>query len=165
MTTFLYLLIKYAHVVSAVLFLGNVLLAPHRRRQARTSGNLQFIAGTYDAHVKSGKTFTLPWLAATVLTGLALSGFSGYGLLHTGWLLLSVLLTVAATAVFALRLAPLQRAAADAAMSLVANNDDEGREHFQILTRRLESLGRLVGAMLYSILALMVFKPPLPLPW
>lgn len=165
LTSTIVLLLKLVHIWAVILFVGNSALGPYRRRQARLSGNPQVIAGTYEIHTRSGPAVTIPWFAVTLATGLALAWTSDIPILSTGWVVLALVLSVAVALLFVARIAPLQRQATAQAVLLASEGGRERQASFEQAARRLEPWSHFAHGLFVVILALMVFKPRLPLPW
>lgn len=164
MSATILLLLKLVHIWSVIMFVGNSALGPYRRRQARLTGKAQVIAGTYEIHTRSGRDVTIPWFAATLATGLVLAWLSDIPILGTGWVVLALVLSVAVALLFVVRIAPLQRQATAEAV-LLASEGPEREAAFRQAARRLEPWSHFAHVIFVAIIALMVFKPPVPLPW
>lgn len=158
-------LLKFIHIWAVIMFVGNSVLGPYRRRRARLTGDPKIIAGTYAIHTGSGPAVTVPWFAVGVVSGFTLAWLSGLPILGTGWLVWATALTAMVAALFVLRIGPLQRTATAAAQALVEDGTGESKERFQLLARKLEPFSHLAHAMFVAIIALMVLKPSLPVPW
>ena len=161
--TFLLALLKFVHVWAVVMFVGNSVMGPYRRRRARLTGDAKIIAGTYEIHTGSGPAVTVPWFFVGVVSGLVLAWLAGIPILRTGWIVWALVLTVVVAGLFVLRIGPLQREATAAAQALA--RDAGGKEHFEQVAARLEPFSHTAHALFAVIIALMVIKPELPLPW
>jgi uncharacterized membrane protein len=162
---FLFSLVKLIHVVAVILFVGNAALGPYRRRQARLTGDFQVIAGTYAIHTRSGRAVTTPWFLTAVVSGFALAWLSGISVLHTGWAVWAIALVLLVSLLFVVRIAPLQAQATANAVAVAKGGGPEQREAFRQVASRLEPLSHGAHVIFLLILALMVFRPSLPLPW
>ena len=164
-TTTLLLLLKFIHIWAVAMFVGNSVLGPYRRRRARLTGDARIIAGTYAIHTASGPAVTIPWFAAGVLSGLALAWLSGLSLLRDGWVAWSLALTLVVALMFLFCIGPLQRQATAAALLLSESPSPEHADSFERLARELEPFSHAAHVLFAAIIALMVFKPALPVPW
>lgn len=158
-------LLKFVHIWAVIMFVGNSVMGPYRRRRARLTGDAKIIAGTYAIHTDSGPVVTVPWFAVGVISGFLLAWFSEIPILGTGWLVWSIALTAIVGVLFVARIAPLQRDATSAAQRVVEVGTADAIERFQLGSRRLEPYSHAAHAMFALIIALMVLKPALPLPW
>lgn len=86
-----YLLLKYAHVVSATLLFGTGLGTAFHGWMAHRSGNRAAIAVVGRNVVLADWLFTAPAVVAQPVTGVALAHLAGIPL-ASGWLLLSIAL-------------------------------------------------------------------------
>jgi uncharacterized membrane protein len=157
--------LKFIHIWAVIIFVGNSVLGPYRRRQARLTGNAQIIAGTYDMHTASGRAVTVPGFAIAVVSGLALAGALGFSIVRTGWIVYAMALTAAVAVLFVAGIAPLQRQATAAAAAFAKGGSAAERERFEALARKLEPLSHAAHILFVLVIALMVFQPRLPVPW
>lgn len=157
-------LLKFVHIWAVIMFVGNSVLGPYRRRRARLTGDPKIIAGTYAIHTGSGPAVTVPWFGVAVASGFTLAWLMGSPILATGWLVWAIALTALVAALFVFRIGPLQRVATAAAQSVVEDGTGESKEHFQVVARKLEPFSHLAH-LIFAAILIMVVKPTLPLPW
>ena len=105
----LYLLLKSLHVISVVLFLGNIMTGVFWKVHADLAGTLAARAQALDGIIKSDRVFTMPGVILIIVTGVALAMIAGLPLLHTRWITWSLVLFGVSGAAFSLRVAPLQK--------------------------------------------------------
>lgn len=157
----LYLGFKLVHLSAVILFLGNIITGVFWKAHADRTRNPQLIAHTLVGIIRSDRWFTLPGIAAIIVGGVGAAVVGGLPLLHTGWILWSIVLFGISGLAFSFRVAPLQRALAALAQAQVGSAEfDWARYH--ALSRQWEAWG--LFAMLTPALAaaLMVIKPALP---
>jgi len=104
-----YLLLKLLHIVSVVVFLGNILTGLFWAAHANRSRNFSFIASTFDGIIRSDRIFTTPGVVGILVSGVAAAILAGFPLLRTGWILWPLALFAISGAAFGMRVAPLQR--------------------------------------------------------
>jgi len=107
-----YLALKLFHVIAVVLFLGNIVTGIFWKAHADRTRDPRLIAHTLDGIIRSDRWFTLPGVAAIHHRRLRRGRSCGIPLLHTGWVLWSIVLFSLSGLAFSFRVAPLQRALA-----------------------------------------------------
>lgn len=110
-----YSLLKLAHVVAVVLFLGNTTLGLFWVSHAQRTGDPRLVRHAMQGIVRSDRWFTLPGIVLIIGAGVAAAMSGGYRLLAVGWIAWSILMFALSGLVFGLVLAPLQRRIIDVA--------------------------------------------------
>jgi uncharacterized membrane protein len=157
----LYLVFKLVHIVAVILFLGNIITGLFWKAHADRTRNPQLIAHTLVGIIHSDRWFTLPGIMAIIVGGVGAAVVGGLPLLHTGWILWSIVLFSISGLAFSFRVAPLQRSL----VALARAHDGSGPfdwARYQALSRQWEAWG--LFALLTPALAavFMVLKPALP---
>ncbi len=150
----MYLLLKLAHLIGVVLFLGNITVGVFWKRHADTTRNAALMASTMDGIIQADRIFTIPGAAIILAGGLA-TAFAGHiPILSTGWLLWGIVAFILSGVAFG-PLARTQRTLAAAARAGDLAEYD-----------RLSGSWNLWGsiALGFPIVAfvLMILKPALP---
>ena len=156
----MYLLIKLLHVIAVIAFVGNITTGLYWHAHAARTRDSRLLAFTMDGIIRSDRIFTRPGVIAIIVTGVAAAIYGNFPLLRTGWILWSLILFIAAGAIFGLRVAPLQRqlrALAEAAVQSGAF-DYAG---YHSLAVRWEVWGAVALLTPLAALVLMVLKPSL----
>ncbi len=104
-----YLVLKSLHVLSVVLFLGNIITGVFWKYHADRSGDLRARAQALDGIITSDRWFTLPGVALIIITGVALATIAHYPIVRTHWLLWALILFGVSGIAFQFFVAPLQR--------------------------------------------------------
>jgi len=104
-----YLLLKSLHVISVVLFLGNIITGVFWKVHADLAGTLAARAQALDGIIKSDRVFTMPGVILIIATGVALAVIGGLPLLRTPWITWSLVLFGISGLAFSFRVAPLQK--------------------------------------------------------
>jgi len=153
----LYLLLKSLHVVSVVLFLGNIITGVFWKFHADRSGELRARAQALDGIIASDRWFTMPGVILIIATGVAMALLQHYPLLSTKWIGWSLVLFGISGAAFSLFVAPLQKKLLANTRAGLTGTWNEAEY------RKLSSSWKLWGAVATGAplvaLFLMVFKP------
>lgn len=154
----MYLLLKAAHVLAVVLFLGNIITGVFWKLHADRTRNPAIMANALQGVIHSDRWFTIPGVALIVITGVWMALIAGYPLLGTGWIFWGLVLFAISGLIFQIWIAPLQRQM----LALAQNGAAMDWVAYQRLSRRWDVAG--VVATLTPLLAmcLMVLKPALP---
>jgi uncharacterized membrane protein len=157
----LYLIFKTLHVLAAVVFLGNILTGVFWKRHADRTREVRVIRNTLEGIIVADRLFTMPGVLVMIDFGFGAAGMGGLPMLHTGWILWSIVLFTISGVAFMAQLVPLQRRMAKLAA--------EGERAGQLDWKSYEQLSR--GWDLWGLIALvaplvaavfMILKPALP---
>jgi len=157
----LYLIFKTLHVLSAIVFLGNITTGLLWKRRADRTRDVRIVRHVAEGIIVADRRFTIPGVIGLVVFGFGAAGVGGLPLLRTGWILWAVVLFILSGVVFMAGLVPIQRRlAAVAASGEQAGTMDWGA--YERLSRAWDAWGAV--ALLAPVLAaiLMIFKPALP---
>jgi uncharacterized membrane protein len=105
----LYLVLKSLHIVSVVLFLGNIITGVFWKVHADLTGDLRARAQALDGIIKSDRWFTGPGVLLIIATGVALARLGNLPLLRTFWIGWSLVLFGISGLAFGVFVAPLQK--------------------------------------------------------
>jgi uncharacterized membrane protein len=105
----LYLVLKALHVISVVLFLGNITTGVFWKWHADRTGDLRARAQALDGIIKSDSWFTVPGVLLIIATGVALALIAKFPLLRTFWIGWSLVLFGISGLAFAFKVGPLQK--------------------------------------------------------
>ena len=152
-----YLLLKSLHVISVVLFLGNVITGIFWKIHADLSGDLRARAQALDGIIKSDKVFTVPGVLLIIVTGVALALVGKLPILGTPWILWSLVLFGVAGATFGARVGPLQKKLLSNVRAGLAGSWSE--PEYQALSRSWQLWGIVATGAPLLALFLMVLKP------
>jgi len=153
----LYLIVKSLHVISVVLFLGNIITGVFWKVHGDLAGTVSARAQALDGIIRSDRLFTLPGVFLIILTGVALAMMAGYPLLRTPWITWSLVLFGISGLAFSFQVAPLQKKLLANTRAGLAGAWDEAEY------RRLSSAwtwwGVIATATPVAAVFLMVMKP------
>jgi uncharacterized membrane protein len=153
----LYLLLKSLHIVSVVLFLGNIITGVFWKAHADRSGDLRARAQALDGIIASDRWFTLPGVFAIIITGVSIALLAGIPILGTPWILWSIVLFTISGAAFGAFVGPLQKKLLSNVRAGIDGHWDP--QAYESLSRRWMIWGAVsTGAPLLAVF-LMVLKP------
>jgi uncharacterized membrane protein len=103
-----YLIFKTLHILFAIMFVGNIVVAIFWKLYSDKTGDPKIIANTLKGIIKADKLFTMPGVI-----GLLIFGFAGQGIgkipIDAAWILWSIVLYVVSGAAFMTKVSPLQK--------------------------------------------------------
>ncbi len=105
----MYLALKVLHIISVVLFLGNIITGVFWKVHADRSGDARLMAHALDGVIRSDRLFTMPGVFAILITGVWLAIEGGFPILRTDWIWQSLILFGIAGVLFGAQVAPLQK--------------------------------------------------------
>jgi uncharacterized membrane protein len=156
----MYLLIKLLHIAAVIAFLGNITTGLFWHAHAARSRDPRLLAHTMNGIIRSDRLFTVPGVIVIIATGIAAAVYGNLPLLHTGWILWTLVLFTASGLIFTLRVAPLQRRLQSIAAA-ASETDRFDIERYHQLAVRWEIWGAAALVTPLAGLALMVLKPSL----
>ncbi len=153
----MYLFVKALHIVSVVLFLGNIITGAFWKAHADRRADLRGRAQALDGIIKSDRWFTVPGVFLIIITGVWLAHLGNLPLLGTFWIAWSLVLFGISGIVFGWQVGPLQK-------KLLANvtaglNGDWDQATYERLSRSWAIWGGIASLAPLLALFLMVMKP------
>lgn len=155
-----YLIWKLVHVVSAILFVGNITVGVFWAVDAVRSNDYGLIGRTFEGIIRADRLFTGPGAIGLLVSGIAAALSGNLPILGTGWILWGIVMFVIAGAAFGMRVAPLQRDLVRLAAE--AGRDKEKQAAFHAHYRSWQLWGTVALLAPLIAVALMVLKPKLP---
>jgi uncharacterized membrane protein len=154
----LYLFLKALHVISVVLFLGNIITGVFWKVHADRSGDLRVRQQAILGLIRSDSLFTVPGVLLIIATGVALALIAHFPLLRTFWIGWSLALFGISGLAFAFKVGPLQKKLLANTQAGLAGTWNEAEYH--ALSKSWAVWGWIAtGAPLVAVF-LMVMKPP-----
>jgi uncharacterized membrane protein len=154
----MYLWLKFLHLAAVVAFLGNITTGLFWHAHAARTRDPKLLAHTMDGIIRADRIFTVPSVVLIVVAGFGTAGVGHLPILHTGWILWTLVLFIVSGLAFMLRVVPLQRRLlAYAKQGAAAGSFDYGDYH--ALARRWEIWGAVALLAPLVGMALMVLKP------
>jgi uncharacterized membrane protein len=152
-----YLVLKALHVLSVVLFLGNIITGVFWKFHGDKVGTLAARAQALEGVIHSDRWFTVPGVFAIIVTGVWMAIDAHLPLLGTKWILWSLILFGISGVCFGAFVAPLQKkllANVRAGMAGQWNEAEYGK-----MSRAWEIWGAVATLTPVAALFLMVTKP------
>ncbi len=154
----MYMLLKTIHVLSVVLFLGNIITGLFWKAHADATRDPKMQAHALAGVTRSDAWFTMPSVLVIIASGVTLASMAGLPLLGTGWIAASLAAFGLSGILFAAILAPLQRRLLNEALGAQAGAEWPSGA-YRRMSRVWEAVGLVAIALPLAALALMVFKP------
>jgi uncharacterized membrane protein len=151
-----YFLLKSLHVLSVVLFLGNIITGVFWKLHG-DRGDLRARDVALEGIIRSDRWFTMPGVTAIIITGVWMALDAHLPLLGTTWILWSLILFGISGASFIIFVAPLQKKLLANVQSGIAGTWNQAE--YQKLSRAWELWGAVATLTPIVALFLMVTKP------
>jgi len=155
----MYLVLKTLHVIAVVAFLGNISVGLFWKAVADRSGSAEIMHHTMKSIILGDRLITIPSIIVLFFAGLATALHAHIPLLHTGWVLWSLVLFT----ISGLAFAPLSRTQVQLASTAAEMTTDEtARGRYEHLSRGWTFWGLIALGAPVVVLVLMIVKPGLP---
>jgi uncharacterized membrane protein len=152
-----YFILKSLHILSVVLFLGNIITGLFWKFHGDRSGSAHDRVQALDGVIRSDRWFTLPGVVAIIITGVMLATTLHLPVMRTAWIFWALVLFGISGICFQFFVAPLQKKLLANARAAEAGNPDEAA--YQKLSRAWEFWGAIATLAPIGALVLMVSKP------
>jgi uncharacterized membrane protein len=152
-----YLVLKSLHVLSVVLFLGNIITGVFWKFHGDRVGTLPARAQALEGVIRSDRWFTMPGVFAIIITGVWMALNAHLPLLGTKWILWSLILFGISGVCFGGFVGPLQKKLLANVRSGIAGNWNQ--PEYRKLSRAWEIWGAIATLAPVVALFLMVTKP------
>jgi uncharacterized membrane protein len=152
-----YTLLKALHIVSVVLFLGNIVTGVFWKLHGDRLGTLNSRAQALDGVIRSDRWFTVPGVLAIIVTGVMLATTLQLPILGTKWLLWALILFGISGAAFSVFVGPLQKKLLKNVQAGLTGTWNQSE--YEALSRSWTAWGAIATAAPVVALFLMVMKP------
>jgi uncharacterized membrane protein len=156
-----FLAFKLLHVLSVIIFLGNITTGVFWKAQADRSKDPRVMLNMLEGLIGSDRLFTVPGVMGILIGGIGSSIIGQYPILGTGWILWSIILFTVSGLAFMFGVSPLQKKLAQ----LVRQGVESGQlDHkaYETLSRAWDISGAISLLTPIIVVGLMIFKPVLP---
>jgi len=151
-----YFLLKSLHVISVVLFLGNIITGVFWKLHG-DRGDLRARAVALEGIIRSDRWFTLPGVIAIIVTGVWLAMTQHYPILRTAWIVWALILFGVSGVMFQFFVAPLQHKLLVNVRAGIDGNWNESE--YRRLSRAWQISGGIATLAPLVVVFLMVMKP------
>jgi len=152
-----YLVLKSLHVLSVVLFLGNIITGVFWKFHGDRVGTLPARAQALEGVIHSDRWFTIPGVLAIIITGVWMALSAHLPLLGTKWIAWSLILFGISGFCFGVFVGPLQKKLLANVRAGIAGAWNQAE--YQKLSRAWEIWGAVATLAPVIALFLMVTKP------
>ena len=152
-----FLALKSIHVLSVMLFLGNIITGVFWKMHADRSGDLRVRAQVLAGIIRSDQLFTLPAVGLIIVTGVLAAMMAHMPMLRTPWIAWGLGLFLLSGMVFSMRVGPLQKKLLANVDAGIAGNWD--RAGYEKLSRAWQFWGAVATGAPLIVVFLMMFKP------
>jgi len=146
---------KLLHVLSAIIFVGNITIGIFWKMQADKSKDRLKIADTFKNLIKADKIFTMPSVTALIIFGLGTAMQGNYSLIETPWILWSIIMIIISAYAFMSNVVPIQKKI----FALASNSDKFSWDDYSALSKKWNIWGSIATVTPYIAIVLMVLKP------
>jgi len=141
------------HIISAIIFVGNIITAAFWKLKAEFSGDETHINKTAKNIMVADYVFTLPSIISLLITGFLLAIKSNYSLDEINWLTISLALFAITGVIWITLLLPLQR------KMIKYSGEEFNKIDYKKVSRTWDVIGTISTIIPILILYLMVAKP------
>ena len=156
----LFVFFKVLHIAGVVIFLGNITVGVFWKAWADRTGDARIMAYTIDGIRVADRIFTIPGIILLLVGGVGAAMVAGYPILHTGWLLWSIVLFIISGIAFG----PVTQA--QRLLSAVAHEGVTSGSVSRELYAKFSGVWNLAGTIALIAppiaMVLMIVKPVLP---
>lgn len=150
-----YPILVLIHVAAAILFLGNISIAPFWKSNAEKSNDRVKVLTAWEGIRRADKLFTMPGVTILLLFGVGAALHGGYNLITTGWIFWSIILYIISGAAFMAKVVPLQKKI----IALVENESGFAWDKYNALSKQWSFWGSIATIAPWIAVILMVIKP------
>jgi uncharacterized membrane protein len=154
-----YLIYKLLHIISVILFLGNIITGLFWMRFALRTKDVRIIAYTIRGIIAADTYFTIPGVIGITATGLMTAIIGHFPILGTGWILWPIILFSISGAAFMAKVAPLQKSMAAMASSAETSGEMDWKK-FGGLFHAWEFWGLVATVTPLAAAVMMILKVP-----
>jgi len=104
-----YLILVLVHVITVIIFLGNITTTPFWKANAEKKKDRLMILNAWKGIIKADRLFTMPGVVLLLIFGIGGALHGGFNLISTGWIFWSIILYVISGAAFMAKVVPIQK--------------------------------------------------------
>ncbi len=148
---------KLLHVLSVIIFLGNITFGIYWKVQADKSKDRLKIAEAFGTIIKADRIFTVPSVTAIFIFGVGTAMQGNLSLIETGWIFWSIILLIISAYTFMTKVVPLQKKI----FALASNEEKFKWDVYTGLSKKWNFWGTIATVTPYMAVVLMVLKRPI----
>jgi uncharacterized membrane protein len=152
-----YTLLKSLHIISVLLFLGNIITGVFWKAHGDRTATLPARAQALDGIIRSDRLFTLPGVVLIIVTGVLLAMTLHLPILGTKWIAWALVLFGVSGVAFSVFVGPLQKKMLKNVQDGMAGTWNQ--PEYQALSNAWTRWGAIATAAPLVALFLMVMKP------
>ena len=145
---------KLIHVLSAIIFLGNITIGIFWKMQADKSKDRLRIAYTFKNLMRADRIFTMPSVTLLIIFGMGAAMTRQISLIETPWIFWSIILIIISAYSFMAQVVPVQKKI----IKLADNEDNFSFDEYEKLSKKWNTWGTIATVTPYIAVVLMVFK-------
>ena len=145
---------KLLHVLSVIIFVGNITFAIYWKYQADKSKDRLKVADAFKNIIRADRIFTMPSVTALFIFGVGTAMQGNISLIETPWILWSIILLIISSYAFMAKIVPLQKKI----IALANNADKFGWDEYTVLSKKWNMWEMVATATPYIAVVLMVLK-------
>ena len=145
---------KLLHVLSVIVFLGNITFGIYWKIQADKSKDRLKIADAFKNIIKADRLFTMPSVIALFIFGMGTAMQGNLSLIGTPWIFWSIVLLAISAYAFMTKVVPMQKKI----LALAGNEEKFGWDKYNKLSKKWNMWGMIVILAPYLAVVLMVLK-------
>ena len=145
---------KLLHVLSVIIFLGNITFGIYWKSQADKSKDRIKIADAFKNIIKADRIFTMPSVTALFIFGVGAAMQGNFSLIETSWIFWSIILLIISSYAFMGKVVPVQKQI----LALAGSEDKFGWDEYNKLSKKWNTWGMVAAVTPYIAVVLMVLK-------
>ena len=149
-----YNLWKLLHVLSVIIFIGNITFGIYWKYQADKSKDRIKIADAFKNIIKADRIFTMPSVTALFIFGVGTAMQGNLSLIETSWIFWSIILLVISSYAFMAKVVPAQKKI----LALASSEEKFAWDEYNKLSKNWNTWGMIATVTPYIAVILMVMK-------
>ena len=155
-----YSFLKLIHLISVMLFLGNIITGLFWMYFATRTKDVKLINFVVRGIIKADRIFTIPGVIIITLGGFAAAGIGRLPILGTGWILWSIIMFSISGLAFMFRVAPLQRRLYNLTLTSPDDSNEFDWGKFNKVYKEWDIWGLIATLTPLAAIVMMVLKHP-----
>lgn len=145
---------KLLHILSVIIFLGNITFSIYWKIQADRTKEKMKIVDAFKNIIKADRIFTMPSVTALFIFGVGTAMHGNLSLIETTWIFWSIILLIISSYSFMGKVVPIQKK-----IFILANSDNFDWNIYSKLSKSWNLWATIAVVSPYLAVILMVIKP------